>query len=755
MSITRRSLEIMFLIAIFIVCLTGPRTSVFAEQVQVSGTTITVTTTADEYDSTPNDQCSLREAITAANTDAAYGGCIGGSGVDTIMLEAGTYTLSIVGPYNDTNNRGDLDILADVSIIGTGSSETIVDGDLALDRVFDVTTTAEVIFESMKITNGAAPAWHISGDGEDGGGIRSSGNVTLIDVVLINNHAGNGMDEFGDGGDGGGIYCLGDLTITESIIQGNHAGDGGNNTLTPNKIAGPGGHGGGVYSYGSLIVLESTIQNNYAGNGGNTTTTISYSGPGGNGGGIMAAGDAHIENSLIMGNRAGNSGNGVIGQQSYVGQGGDGGGIFGSEIKNIGIDGSEIRANYGGNMGTGPAPNEHTGGRGGGIFNYGTIVISTTTLSFNRPGNGYKNNIGANLTYAGAGGALYNNFGATAVILGAGIHDNSGAIAGLHPRGGGVFNGGNLIIGNTTIAKNQEPYEGGGIYNDSGGTVTINSSTIAYNRSQYGGGIFNVAGGSVIFMNTILAWNVGWQGGKDCNGVITSNGYNLVMWASDAECTIDGDMTGVIEDDYPLISWDNELDFYGGETKTLIPETGSPVIDAGNPAVPGSGGNACLQNDQRGVTRPQSAACDIGAVEATPQFTVTKTVDDASTYPGQLITYSITVTNIGAFDAANAYVYDQLPDGLIFAGPVVLDPVHPEAAVAANAGDIPFVVTGLDLASGQSVVVTLPVVTDVNYPGGEIITNTALAFTAIPQTEGSDFINIKTGWRVMLPLIMR
>ena len=45
--------------------------------------------------------------------------------------------------------------------------------------------------------------------------------------------------------------------------------------------------------------------------------------------------------------------------------------------------------------------------------------------------------------------------------------------------------------------------------------------------------------------------------------------------------------------------------------------TGSPAIDAGNPAAPGSGNGACEATDQRGVRRPGGAACDIGAFEAT------------------------------------------------------------------------------------------------------------------------------------------
>ena len=51
------------------------------------GNTITVTTTSDEYNTSGTGAgCSLREAITAANTDAPFGGCPTGSGDDSILL---------------------------------------------------------------------------------------------------------------------------------------------------------------------------------------------------------------------------------------------------------------------------------------------------------------------------------------------------------------------------------------------------------------------------------------------------------------------------------------------------------------------------------------------------------------------------------------------------------------------------------------------------------------------------------------------
>ena len=53
------------------------------------------------------------------------------------------------------------------------------------------------------------------------------------------------------------------------------------------------------------------------------------------------------------------------------------------------------------------------------------------------------------------------------------------------------------------------------------------------------------------------------------------------------------------------------LDDYGGATPTILLLSGSSAIDAGNDSL-------CPAADQRGVTRPQGAHCDIGAFEAAP-----------------------------------------------------------------------------------------------------------------------------------------
>ena len=54
---------------------------------------------------------------------------------------------------------------------------------------------------------------------------------------------------------------------------------------------------------------------------------------------------------------------------------------------------------------------------------------------------------------------------------------------------------------------------------------------------------------------------------------------------------------------------------YGGPTQTIPLLMGSPAIDAG-----GAGG--CPATDQRGVPRPFGGACDIGAFEYVPSFSI-------------------------------------------------------------------------------------------------------------------------------------
>lgn len=275
---------------------------------------IDVDTTVDDV--TVNGNCTLREAIIAANTDTAVDGCSAGSGHDIITLPPGTYTLTLAGAGEDGAQTGDLDLTADVTINGAGLAQTIIDGS-SLDRVFDVHNQAAVTINGVTIRNGSAAT---------GGGVNvnNGGNLTLNHSRVTGNTASNS---------GGGIFVSGLLAVNHSRVDANSAGNGGGGGLfisfnsepviiKHSEISGnnTGASGGGIFTYGQLILINSTLSGNSAGHDGggllvlespavalyNVTisgNTADADGDGqGDGGGLRVLGGLSAVNSLIGGN---------------------------------------------------------------------------------------------------------------------------------------------------------------------------------------------------------------------------------------------------------------------------------------------------------------------------------------------------------------------------------------------------------------------------------------------------------------------
>jgi CSLREA domain-containing protein len=248
--------------------------------------TISVTTTTDNL--SVNGDCSLREAIMAANTDAVVDSCGAGSGADTIILPAGPYTLSIPGG-EDGNASGDLDITADLTISGAGAATAIVDGG-ALDRVFHLLGAITVNLSGLTIQNGSSGR---------GGGIFNAGGGTL--AVTNSTISGNtSTDEGGGIANGSFVAAIpaGTLNLTNSTVSGNSAKYGGGIfhapgatlTLDSSTVSGNSGtaHGGGIVNRGTMSVRNSTISGN----------TIAF------GGGIINFGTATLTSSTLSGNTA-------------------------------------------------------------------------------------------------------------------------------------------------------------------------------------------------------------------------------------------------------------------------------------------------------------------------------------------------------------------------------------------------------------------------------------------------------------------
>ena len=257
---------------------------------------ITVNTTDDEINT--DGDCSLREAVVAANTDTAVDACTAGSGADTISLPAGTFAIgaALSTPGEDAAATGDLDLLGEVTLDGIHRNTTIVSGG-DFDRVFDVHPSADVTLSDMTIRNGDP-------QGANGGGVRStSAEISLLRVIVLNNTTGaSGMP------DGGGLY-LSDSVATINISRFE------DNTAT--------NHGGAIFVDGTsqLIIDNSHIEDSTAASGAGLTNfgpvtsrwniIADNTATAGGGGGILANGALILLNTTLSGNMTTGSGGGL------------------------------------------------------------------------------------------------------------------------------------------------------------------------------------------------------------------------------------------------------------------------------------------------------------------------------------------------------------------------------------------------------------------------------------------------------------
>ncbi|MCB0060529.1 MAG: FG-GAP repeat protein, partial [Caldilineaceae bacterium] len=160
-------------------------------------------------------------------------------------------------------------------------------------------------------------------------------------------------------------------------------------------------------------------------------------------------------------------------------------------------------------------------------------------------------------------------------------------------RGGGIVNEDELVVINSTIQS--EPPASRAI-SDFRFAPTSSSHTTVSNSTIVGG---LGASGVIQLSNTIVT-----DPNREsvCGGAIQSLGHNL---ATDDSCGLD-QPTDIVSGTANL----GPLEDNGGPTWTYALLPGSDALDAGEC----SGGTITV--DQRGVSRPQGAACDIGAFEA-------------------------------------------------------------------------------------------------------------------------------------------
>ena len=206
---------------------------------------LVVTKTEDTNDGVCDADCSLREAVSAANTG------------DSILIPAGIYTLTL---------GSELSVGKDLTLIDSGATDTIIQAAAssadATSRVFLI-TTGNVSISDVTIRHGRSSG--------NGGGIRNDGTLTLTNSVVSGNTANVSS--------GGGLANFGTLTLADSTISGNSANSGAHS-------------GGGISNDGQMTIISSTIDHNMASN---------------IGGGIVnnGTGGLNLINSTVSGNSRG------------------------------------------------------------------------------------------------------------------------------------------------------------------------------------------------------------------------------------------------------------------------------------------------------------------------------------------------------------------------------------------------------------------------------------------------------------------
>ncbi|MBI5702098.1 MAG: hypothetical protein HZC39_01090, partial [Chloroflexi bacterium] len=349
------------------------------------------------------------------------------------------------------------------------------------------------------------------------------------------------------------------------------------------------------------------------------------------------------------------------------GDGHFGGGVYiinaSPTLRNLIITDNQSPTGGGGGMFIGTDPGEttssptitsvtfsnNTAERGGGLFNQNsnpvlTNVIFTGNTATNGAGGGMNsqtanatdppsvptlNNVTFNGNTAVGGGGMLNS-NSNAVMTNVTFSGNAAA-----RRGGGLLNEDSTpTLTNVTFYNNTstdsttyaDPRGGGGMLNINS-NPTLNNVTFSANDSVLVGGdaMRNVNSNPQI-RNSIF-WD-------DINDEIQSDGTSTVTIS---DSVVKGGITGtnIITTDPKLGPLANN----GGFTRTMALGVGSSAINQGGTVT------ACAATDQRGVTRPQGAACDIGAYEF--DGAITLTVSSASGTYGGTVNLSATLESYG------------------------------------------------------------------------------------------------------------
>jgi len=263
--------------------------------------------------------------------------------------------------------------------------------------------------------------------------------------------------------------------------------------------------------------------------------------------------------------------------------------------------------------------------QGGGILNRGNLSLDRVVVTNN------VENSGGPASFDLGGGGIYNSESTTLNLTDSTVRDNTT----LNQPGGGIYGffNSSINITRSTISNNLSGDVAGGLR--SSGSTTVGNSTFSGNTSTawHGGGIFHTDG-QLTVINSTFSGNIAPAGTASgilvatfgapanmtlTNSVIEGNGGTFA-------CVIEGGGAATITSDGWNVISDGSCNPNGttdqSNTDALLgplADNGGPTLThalgAGSPAVDSAGADDCPVTDQRGVIRPQGAACDVGSIE--------------------------------------------------------------------------------------------------------------------------------------------
>ena len=669
---------------------------------------IVVDSTADSV--VVDGDCTLREAINNVNAgaDTTGGDCATGS---TITFDPSTDGEPIVltgAAGDDLNLSGDLDVAADVTITGNGPALTLVSGG-GVDRVFDLkSAAASITIEQLEIRDGA-----ISGNGA---GVRCNAAVnTLRDCRIVGNTSGGVGGGVGHGGnsnrqiyverceilgntavDGGGIGTHGSgadmiLEVVDSVLGGNTAADEGGGIFrsAPNgttrvirtlirdnmalAVSTTNGGGGIAHrsSSGTLEITDSEIRGNTA------PDTI--------GGGLALNGTSSIVTvvgTTVSGNSAGENGGGVNARSGIVhrfvnttvsGNSSDAGG-GGFWIERDGLVTRLANVTVSGNVAD--ADGDGSGDGGGVGLERGELRLGNSILGANFDGGGEAPDCDpAGLPIESLGYNLIQN-AADCDLFGATATDVLGLAPGLGPL---ADHGGpsptHLPLAASPAVDGGNP---AGCGNPVGGTLLVDQRGEPRPLDGDGDGDARCDVGAVER-----------AAGADLSVTVTDKqtsavpGEGVTYIVTVANAGPGAAVGAAVTDDFPAgltCTW--TCVGVGGATCTAGPVSGDIDDTAGLPAGSAAGyAAACAIDPGRTGTLTNTATISAsGAIDPVPannsatDFTLLTPVADlaitkddgvTTAAPGDVLTYTIEVSNPGPSDALAAAVEDVFPPELI------------------------------------------------------------------------------------------